>query len=200
MDPHGLCHDQGIRSHASPAQRTGSPLVPAARHQGRGAPCGESFWHWALGADGGHGHAQPPFRSSRLIGAERQPTSDSRQSSPQTHFMLTSGPLSILILSPGCTPRCCMNSLRSVICPLEVKVYAFIAALLRPKFVRGNHLKVNVCTAIVKRLDLVVAPTAAIHVNVQDAPTNGDVSDRASGSPAKLKHSHATVYERGDRL
>src|SRR3546814_16001265 len=78
-----------------------------------------------------------------------------------------------------------MNSLRSVICPLEVKVYAFIAALLRPKFVRGNHLKVNVCTAIVKRLDLVVAPTAAIHVNVQDAPTNGDVSDRASGSPAK---------------
>src|SRR3546814_6466872 len=81
-----------------------------------------------------------------------------------------------------------MNSLRSVICPLEVKVYAFIAALLRPKFVRGNHLKVNVCTAIVKRLDLVVAPTAAIHVNVQDAPTNGDVSDRASGSPAKLKH------------
>src|SRR5699024_12395930 len=57
---------QGIRSHASPAQRTGSPLVPAARHQGRGAPCGESFWHWPLGADGGHGHAQPPFRSSRL--------------------------------------------------------------------------------------------------------------------------------------
>src|SRR5699024_6999594 len=49
-------------------------------HQGRGAPCGESFWHWALGADGGHGHAQPPFRSSRLIGAERQPTSDCRQS------------------------------------------------------------------------------------------------------------------------
>src|SRR5699024_3930308 len=81
---HGLCHDQGIRSHASPAQRTGSPLVPAARHQGRGAPCGESFWHWALGADGGHGHAQPPFRSSRLIGAERQPTSDCRQSLQQS--------------------------------------------------------------------------------------------------------------------
>src|SRR3546814_3165085 len=79
IDPHGLCHDQGIRSHASPAQRTGSPLVPAARHQGRGAPCGESFWHWALGADGGHVHAQPPFRSSRLIGAERQPTSDSSE-------------------------------------------------------------------------------------------------------------------------
>src|SRR3546814_2828776 len=79
-----LCHDQGIRSHASPAQRTGSPLVPAARHQGRGAPCGESFWHWALGADGGHGHAQPPFRSSRLIGAERQPTSDCRQSLQQS--------------------------------------------------------------------------------------------------------------------
>src|SRR3546814_5700690 len=35
IDPHGLCHDQGIRSHASPAQRTGSPLVPAAQHQGR---------------------------------------------------------------------------------------------------------------------------------------------------------------------
>lgn len=84
IDPHGLCHDQGIRSHASPAQRTGSPLVPAARHQGRGAPCGESFWHWALGADGGHGHAQPPFRSSRLIGAERQPTSDCRQSLQQS--------------------------------------------------------------------------------------------------------------------
>lgn len=47
IDPHGLCHDQGIRSHASPAQRTSSPTVPAARHQGRGAPCGESFWHWA---------------------------------------------------------------------------------------------------------------------------------------------------------
>ncbi len=46
-----------------------------------GARCAlESFWHWALGADGGHGHAQPPFRSSRLIGAERQPTSDCRQS------------------------------------------------------------------------------------------------------------------------
>src|SRR3546814_8612075 len=152
-----------------PAQRTGSPLVPAARHQGRGAPCGESFWHWALGADGGHGHAQPPFRSSRLIGAERQPTSDCRQSLQQSLLMLPSGKLSILILSPGCTPRCCMNSLRRVICPLDVKVYAFIAALLRPKFVRGNHLKVNVCTAIVKRLDLVVAPTEAIHVNVQDA-------------------------------
>src|SRR3546814_4212195 len=67
-----------------PAQRTGSPLVPAARHQGRGAPCGESFWHWALGADGGHGHAQPPFRSSRLIGAARQPTSDCRQSLQQS--------------------------------------------------------------------------------------------------------------------
>ena len=86
IDPHGLCHDQGIRSHASPAQRTGSPLVPAARHQGRGAPCGESFWHWALGADGGHGHAQPPFRSSRLIGAERQPTSDCRQSLQQSRL------------------------------------------------------------------------------------------------------------------
>src|SRR3546814_7918621 len=84
IDPHGLCHYQGIRRHASHAQRTGSPLVPAARHQGRGAPCGESFWHWALGADGGHGHAQPPFRSSRLIGAERQPTSDCRQSLQQS--------------------------------------------------------------------------------------------------------------------
>src|SRR3546814_5413984 len=87
--------------------------------------------------------AQPPFRSSRLIGAERQPTSDCRQSLQQSLLMLPSGNLSILILSPGCTPRCCMNSLRSVICPLEVKVYAFIAALLRPKFVRGNHLKVR---------------------------------------------------------
>src|SRR5699024_5466959 len=84
IDPHGLCHDQGIRSHAIPAQRTGSLLVPAARHKGRGAPCGESFWHWALGADVGHGHAQPPFRSSRLIGAERQPTSDCRQSLQQS--------------------------------------------------------------------------------------------------------------------
>src|SRR3546814_1822092 len=45
---------------------------------------GESFWHWALGADGGHGHAQPPFRSSRLIGAERQPTSYCRQSLQQS--------------------------------------------------------------------------------------------------------------------
>src|SRR3546814_8710184 len=35
-------------------------------------------------ADGGHGHAQPPFRSSRLIGAERQPTSDCRQSLQQS--------------------------------------------------------------------------------------------------------------------
>src|SRR5699024_2389341 len=42
------------------------------------------FWHWALGADGGHGHAQPPFRSSRLIGAERQTTSDCRQSLQQS--------------------------------------------------------------------------------------------------------------------
>ncbi|MFC0308023.1 hypothetical protein ACFFIH_27105, partial [Rhizorhabdus histidinilytica] len=31
-----------------------------------------------------HGHAQPPFRSSRLIGAERQPTSDCRQSLQQS--------------------------------------------------------------------------------------------------------------------
>ena len=37
-----------------------------------------------VGADGGHGHAQPPFRSSRLIGAERQPTSDCRQSLQQS--------------------------------------------------------------------------------------------------------------------
>nr|WP_172692734.1 hypothetical protein [Escherichia coli]AWF76564.1 Mobile element protein [Escherichia coli] len=29
-------------------------------------------------------HAQPPFRSSRLIGAERQPTSDCRQSLQQS--------------------------------------------------------------------------------------------------------------------
>ncbi|MEF9295609.1 hypothetical protein U9884_21600, partial [Escherichia coli] len=51
-------------------------------------------WHWALGADGGHGHAQPPFRSSRLIGAERQPTSDCRQSLQQSlkyeyHYILS---------------------------------------------------------------------------------------------------------------
>src|SRR5699024_2211612 len=39
-----------------------------------------------LGADGGHGHAQPPFRSSRLIGAERQPTSDCRQSLQQSPY------------------------------------------------------------------------------------------------------------------
>ncbi|WP_305846211.1 recombinase family protein, partial [Pseudomonas aeruginosa] len=46
------------------------------------------------GADGGHGHAQPPFRSSRLIGAERQPTSDCRQSlqqSPQIDTTTASG-------------------------------------------------------------------------------------------------------------
>ncbi|MGI1021532.1 SulP family inorganic anion transporter, partial [Pseudomonas aeruginosa] len=35
---------------------------------------------------GGHGHAQPPFRSSRLIGAERQPTSDCRQSLQQSRL------------------------------------------------------------------------------------------------------------------
>src|SRR5699024_10799563 len=75
---------------------TGSPLVPAARHQGRGAPCGESFWHWALGADGGHGHAQPPFRSSRLIGAERQPTSDCRQSLQQSRAEDSSGTISCM--------------------------------------------------------------------------------------------------------
>src|SRR5699024_10628748 len=89
-----------IRSHASPAQRTGSPLVPAARHQGRGAPCGESFWHWALGADGGHGHAQPPFRSSRLIGAERQPTSDCRQSLQQSLNSCPCWPNSVLYECP----------------------------------------------------------------------------------------------------
>ncbi|SKC04727.1 recombinase family protein, partial [Sphingopyxis flava] len=33
-----------------------------------------------------HGHAQPPFRSSRLIGAERQPTSDCRQSLQQSRL------------------------------------------------------------------------------------------------------------------
>src|SRR3546814_7384136 len=62
-------------------------LVPAARHQGRGAPCGESFWHWALGADGGLGHAQPPFRSSRLIGAERQPTRSEEHTSELQSLM-----------------------------------------------------------------------------------------------------------------
>src|SRR3546814_10494820 len=60
---------------------------------GRGAPCGESFWHWALGADGGHGHAQPPFRSSRLIGAERQPTSDCRQSLQQSPSSCATTPM-----------------------------------------------------------------------------------------------------------
>ncbi|MGK5205317.1 transposase [Enterobacter roggenkampii] len=40
IDPHGLCHDQGIRSHAS-LRKDRLALVPAARHQGRGAPCGE---------------------------------------------------------------------------------------------------------------------------------------------------------------
>ena len=59
---------------------------PGACSPASGARCAlwESFWHWALGADGGHGHAQPPFRSSRLIGAERQPTSDCRQSLQQS--------------------------------------------------------------------------------------------------------------------
>src|SRR3546814_21200575 len=33
-------------------------------------------------------HAQPPFRSSRLIGAERQPTSDCRQSLQQSRRVL----------------------------------------------------------------------------------------------------------------
>src|SRR5690625_4143808 len=58
--------------------------MSAVRHQVLGATFGESFWYWALGAYGGHGHAQPPFRSSRLIGAERQPTSDCRQSLQQS--------------------------------------------------------------------------------------------------------------------
>src|SRR3546814_7937509 len=50
----------------------------------------------SLGADGGHGHAQPPFRSSRLIGAERQPTSDCRQSLQQSRlplFLIPNPPL-----------------------------------------------------------------------------------------------------------
>src|SRR3546814_2298539 len=66
----------------------------------RGAPCGESFWHWALGADGGHGHAQPPFRSSRLIGAERQPTSDCRQSLQQSLFFVPITGLAIATVNP----------------------------------------------------------------------------------------------------
>nr|AMT81340.1 transposase [Sphingobium baderi] len=66
-------------------------LAPGACSPASGARC--ALWRelLALGprADGGHGHAQPPFRSSRLIGAERQPTSDCRQSlqqSPTTAF------------------------------------------------------------------------------------------------------------------
>ncbi len=61
-------------------------LAPGACSPASGARCAlwRELWHWALGADGGHGHAQPPFRSSRLIGAERQPTSDCRQSLQQS--------------------------------------------------------------------------------------------------------------------
>ena len=64
------------------ALRKGQGSPPGACSPASGARCAnvEELWHWALGADGGHGHAQPPFRSSRLIGAERQPTSDCRQS------------------------------------------------------------------------------------------------------------------------
>ena len=60
---------------------------PGACSPASGARCAlwRELWHWALGADGGHGHAQPPFRSSRLIGAERQPTSDCRQSCRRRH-------------------------------------------------------------------------------------------------------------------
>jgi transposase-like protein len=72
-------------------------LAPGACSPASGARCAlwESFWHWALGADGGHGHAQPPFRSSRLIGAERQPTSDCRQSLQQSP--------GAIITATGCT-------------------------------------------------------------------------------------------------
>ena len=60
-------------------------LAPGACSPASGARC--ALWREllaCLGADGGHGHAQPPFRSSRLIGAERQPTSDCRQSLQQS--------------------------------------------------------------------------------------------------------------------
>ncbi|MGP5961630.1 hypothetical protein ACTX1M_20650, partial [Pseudomonas aeruginosa] len=67
------------------------------------------FWHWALGADGGHGHAQPPFRSSRLIGAERQPTSDCRQSLQQSRLVqITSD---IELSGAGCTTAITPNQL-----------------------------------------------------------------------------------------
>ena len=84
IDPHGLCHDQGILKSCEPC--ASDRLAPGACSPASGARCAlwRELWHWALGADGGHGHAQPPFRSSRLIGAERQPTSDCRQSLQQS--------------------------------------------------------------------------------------------------------------------
>lgn len=58
-------------------QRTPSwPLQPGIRGE-----CPVSILALALEADGGHGHAQPPFRSSRLtVAYERRLTSDCRQS------------------------------------------------------------------------------------------------------------------------
>src|SRR3546814_1639863 len=41
VDANGLRHDQGLRGHARPTQRTGPGMVPAARYHGGGAPRSE---------------------------------------------------------------------------------------------------------------------------------------------------------------
>jgi len=61
------CYDQGLRSHARSAQRTGPCLVHPARGQGTGAPDREGLRHRTLSPLRNHGVAQPAFRHSRLV-------------------------------------------------------------------------------------------------------------------------------------
>lgn len=54
------------------------------------------------------------------------------------------GSVSMLIFPPGGTPGCRSGSLRKVICPFEVTVYAFMTDLRSTRMVRGKTLSFQV--------------------------------------------------------
>src|SRR3546814_11217677 len=61
VDANGLRHDQGLRGHARPTQRTGPGMVPAARYHGGGAPGRQRNRNWTIGPDRHHDYTQYDF-------------------------------------------------------------------------------------------------------------------------------------------
>ena len=72
IEAHSLRHDQRLRGHARPTQRTGPTMVPATRDHGRGASCRASFRHWTISPDRGHGITKPTPGHGRLIAMKRR--------------------------------------------------------------------------------------------------------------------------------